>query len=351
MNLASRPPLWRIAEIDRLVRLGEHPNAVSLARELEVCRRTVQRDLDFLRDRLKAPLEFVASRRGYRYTDPTFRLSFWNLTEGELLALFLADGVLRRYRDTPFGPDLERAIAKVVGGLEEEVRVDLGALAEAFSSHESAGSEIAAPLFEALTRSFRRSERLRIVYDSGGRGVETTQEVDPYTLATVGGSWYLVAFCHLREEVRMFTPSRIRSVKATGARFERPADFRLGEYLATSFGVLRGEPGASYSIRLRFTGDAARHVRGRKWHLSQTLEDAGEGVVVLGLELSHLREAERWALSWMPECEVLAPEELRERVERACGEGWRNNRADEARLSEVEELAGKGSKKRKRESS
>jgi predicted DNA-binding transcriptional regulator YafY len=321
MNLASRPPLWRIAEIDRLVRLGEHPNAGSLARELEVCRRTVQRDLEFLRDRMKAPLEFVAARRGYRYKDPGFRLPFWSLTEGELVALFLADGVLRRYRETPFGPDLERAIAKVVGGLEEEVRVDLGALAEAFSSHESAASEIAAPLFEALIRSFRRSERLRITYDSGGKGVETNREVDPYTLATVDGAWYLVAFCHLRGGVRMFTPSRIRSVEPTGVRFERPADFRLGEYLATSFGVLRGEPGASYSIRLRFTGDAARHVRGRKWHPSQTLEEAGEGAVVLGLELSHLREAERWALSWMPECEVLGPEELRESVRESLKKG------------------------------
>ena len=51
---------------------------------------------------------------------------------------------------------------------------------------------------------------------------------DPYHLASVEGDWYLVGYCHLREDVRRFTPSRIRSLKETA---ERPADFEIGGFL------------------------------------------------------------------------------------------------------------------------
>ncbi len=50
MNLASRPPLRRLVLLDQMLRRQEYPNARSAARDLEVCERTVHRDLDFLRD-------------------------------------------------------------------------------------------------------------------------------------------------------------------------------------------------------------------------------------------------------------------------------------------------------------
>ncbi len=52
------------------------------ATRLEVCRRTVQRDIEFLRDRLSAPLIFDPESNGYAYGDPAFRLPFLTLSEG-----------------------------------------------------------------------------------------------------------------------------------------------------------------------------------------------------------------------------------------------------------------------------
>jgi hypothetical protein len=56
MRLSSRPPLARLALIDREIRKGTWPTSGRLAGMLDVGRRTVLRDLDFLRDRLHAPL-------------------------------------------------------------------------------------------------------------------------------------------------------------------------------------------------------------------------------------------------------------------------------------------------------
>jgi predicted DNA-binding transcriptional regulator YafY len=314
MRTATRFPLERIAAIDRAVRAGEYPNAGTIARRFEVSRRTVQRDIEFMRDRLGAPLAFDQRRQGFAYSDPSFRLPEVPMSEGELLALALAERVLRQYRGTPYAADLARAFRKVTDGLSDRVTVDLGLLAESYSFRSTAPEAFDPDVFQGLAVAVRDRRRVVLRYWTASRDEETRRAVDPYHLACVDGHWYLIGHCHARGEVRMFNPTRIRTLEVTEAGFVPPTDFRIDEYLGRSFGVLRGGDGEGHRVRLRFTGEAAKYVPERTWHPSQALEPAADGGVVIGFELGHLREVERWALSWGPDCEVLEPAELRDRV-------------------------------------
>ncbi len=316
MKLAVRFSIQLIAALDRAIRAGEYPNARTIARELEVGHRTVQRDVEFLRERLGAPLAFDQRRNGYYYAEPDYHLPLMTLTEGELLALFLAERALQQYRGTPFAADLARAFRKVTAGLSERVTVDLAHLGEGHSFRTTAASGLDPGLFRDLEAAIRARRRLAIRYYSASSDEETAREVDPYHLASVDGQWFLVAHCHLRGEVRMFSPSRILSRAPTGIIFEPPADFRIDDYLAGSLSVLRGTGGESHRVRLRFSGNATKYVRERTWHESQTLEETPEGDLILGLTVGHLREVERFALGWGATCEVLEPPELRARVAR-----------------------------------
>jgi predicted DNA-binding transcriptional regulator YafY len=79
---------------------------------------------------------------------------------------------------------------------------------------------------------------------------------------------------------------------------------------------------------LRFSGDAVKYVRERTWHPSQSSEVTPEGDLIVGLVVSHLREVERWVLSWGAECLAVEPVELKDRVARALAEaGGRYMRA------------------------
>lgn len=314
MRKATRPPFERIAALDRALRLGAYPNARTIGVQLEICRRTVLRDVEFMRDRMFAPIAFDRARNGYFYTDPGFRLPAVEMTEGELLALVLAERAFRQHRGTPYGPDLAWAIRKIAEGLGGAMTVDLGDFAEGCSFRTTAPEPIDPGLFRDLAAAVRGRRRLTIRYWTPSRDEETTREVDPYHLACVDGRWYLAAFCHERGEVRMFVPARIRAVEATGETFDRPDDFRMDEYLARAFGVFRGRPEESHRVRLRFTGEAARYVGDRTWHPSQRVESSAEGVAILTFDLGSLREVERWALSWGACCEALDPQELRSRV-------------------------------------
>jgi hypothetical protein len=74
MKFSSRPQYYRLRRIVEMIRegmrAGKYPNATAFRRELEVSRRTVMRDLDFLRDEENAPIEYLASEHGYKLMPP-----------------------------------------------------------------------------------------------------------------------------------------------------------------------------------------------------------------------------------------------------------------------------------------
>src|ERR1035437_6639574 len=90
MKTATRPQYHRLQRILELIREGTRagslPNCGHFARELAVSRRTLMRDLDFLRDDHNAPIAYDDSRRGFKLTDPTFKLAPVELTRREVFS-------------------------------------------------------------------------------------------------------------------------------------------------------------------------------------------------------------------------------------------------------------------------
>lgn len=314
MKLTTRPALHRLSVIDRSIRDGKYPNARTVAEELEVSPCTIKRDILFLRDRLHAPLDFCRRRNGYFYTSDTWQLPYFQLTEGEMLALFVTERALREYRGTPYETDLRRAFEKITLSLPEEVTVDLSALDQTHSFRHSTVTLQDLETFQQLVAATLRRRRIRVTYWTASRDEETEREIDPYHLANIDGEWFLVGFCHLREEIRMFAPARIRRLEETGDEFTRPADFNIAAYLDGSFRVVRESNANSHHVRLRFNRTAAKWVREKVWHPSQQMNDTPHGLE-LSLQVSSLIEVRRWVLSFGADCEVLAPPELRDSIQ------------------------------------
>ena len=64
----SRPPFERMMRIHDALQAGRFPNARKLAETCEVSEKSIQRDLDFMRDRLHFPIEYDPKKWGYFYT-------------------------------------------------------------------------------------------------------------------------------------------------------------------------------------------------------------------------------------------------------------------------------------------
>ena len=116
---------WRhVLLIDQQIRSGKAPNCRQLASELEVSRRTILRDIDFLRYDLGAPVEYDAARRGYIYTEPNWDVPGIRITEGELFALMVAEKALEAYAGTPWVNRLQQVFNRMIAGLPGSMTVN-----------------------------------------------------------------------------------------------------------------------------------------------------------------------------------------------------------------------------------
>src|SRR5262245_27742191 len=98
----SRPPLARIARIHEQLQHGRTVNCSTLAASLEISVKTAQRDLEFMRDQLKYPIEYDRANHRYHLTGPVPDSPILDATEGEVIALLVAQKALEQYRGTPF---------------------------------------------------------------------------------------------------------------------------------------------------------------------------------------------------------------------------------------------------------
>ena len=309
MRVSTRPALERLQAIDLAVSRRAWPNARTLARELEVTRRTIQRDIAFMR-RLRAPLEFDSVRNGYYYTDPSYRLGYYPATEGELVALLVAAQVMDRYRGTPFEQDLRKALAKISEILPATIEVPLDELTACLSVLPRVQTTYDPEIFRVLVTAVRQSRQLSMVYWTAGRNETQKRTFDPYDLVLApDDDWCLIGHCHLRNDIRLFKVQRVRSAVETGECFCRPAGFRAKDYMAESFGTIRGD--GDFHVALRFTQAYAGLIAEKQWHASQVVEPQPDGTLILRLHVNDLRLIKRWVMYWGAECEVVEPEELR----------------------------------------
>jgi predicted DNA-binding transcriptional regulator YafY len=110
--------------------------------------------------------------------------------------------------------------------------------------------EIIDRIAEAISRA--RSAQMR--YESVARNATTRREVDPYRLWYAGGGLYLIAYCHLRRDVRMFAVERIRSITLTDHPYQMPLGFNVEEYVQDALMVMRGR---RIEVELLFSKQAA----------------------------------------------------------------------------------------------
>ena len=144
---------------------------------------------------------------------------------------------------------------------------------------------------------------------------ETMQRVvDPYGLQLVAGEWYLIGWDHLREDLRTFRLSRVRSrVKHHTKRphdFSPPADFDLAAYRDRPAWQLAPPRGTA---RIRVSPAMAWWVAAH-WAHCGTVGRLDDGAIVYETPYADPRPLLGWVLGLADEAELLGPADLRERL-------------------------------------
>lgn len=220
---------------DRLYALVEDLRAISprrrsareLAARFEVSVRTIERDITALQE-LGVPIYAEAGRTGGYTLDRKMSLPPVNFTPAEAVAIAVA---LSRAGDQPFGGQARSALRKVVAampGTEGELARELARRVLVAEPPEPAGGIRplgAAGVSRAIEEALLRRRVLRLEY-ADAKGALTSRDVEPGVfLGGRGGFWYLVAWCRLRDDVRVFRFDRIAAAVVTAERCpDRPLE-------------------------------------------------------------------------------------------------------------------------------
>lgn len=312
MESVTGPQLYRLQYLLERLRDGAPITSRTAAEALEVSRRTIASDVEYLRQ-IGVPIEFDQRRKTYYLKEPFGNLPLVALQRSELAAFLVARFALEAMGDTATAGVLRSVVDRLVQQLPSTVRVASDELSR--TVRYTTGPHPPAPttILQRLQPAIDAQRVVRIRYYAASRDEVSERDVEPYALLSYSGAWYLIAWCRVRKGMRDFRVRRIGSLEITNEVFARNPDFDLDAYLGPAFSVFHGED--EIDVHLRFSPYMARWIREGVWHESQRLVERRDGRVDLHMTVRGLVDVTSWVLSFGGECEVLGPPLLREKVQ------------------------------------
>ena len=292
------------------VKAGRFPNAGSIAENFELSGRTAQRDIEFMRDRLNAPLQYNYCRRGYFYTDDTYELpSLW-INESNILALSLAVRLATTLPDQALKDQLCRLIDRIPMKTGDGSISCLERLSTRVSVKNIEYSLVDREIFRQSVETLFAERSIRITYYSPHTDTVTERTIHPLHLIHYMGNWHLISWCGSKMELRNFALSRIREITVADQNLALPADLpELKGYTRQHFGIMQGEN--SIEAVLNFSAKISSRIGEQIWHPEQRSAPNPDGSLTLSFPVSDFRELVKIILGYGAHIEVLAPPELK----------------------------------------
>lgn len=309
---ATRRPYQRMFAIHRAISDGDYPNCSTLAKQLEVTPKTIQRDIDFMRDNFGVAIEYDGTRHGYYQRGGVSEFPGFTMGAEELAALFLTRTALDAIRGTSLERTMREIFAKILRPVDGTVHLSWSEIDEAFTRKMPEMKARDVRLFGELAEAVVKRHEVSFHYRKLDAETAAPRRMQPYHLGEVDGAWYLIGLDLGRGALRTFVLPRMSRVKVLATTFLRPADFDGRDYLRRSFGIWRKTGERTHLVRVQLKDYAARLAQERRWHPSQetSVLDAKGGRVEVRFEAGALEEVVRWVLSFGSKAEVVGPPEL-----------------------------------------
>jgi len=272
--------------------------------------RTVRRDLEAL-EASGFPLvtDRVNGQTRWRLMEGFRAIPALGFSATELMALLLSRNLLKPLEGTEIAESLNSALSKASAALppqgHEYVRSTEQMFSVGLGPHKSYREH--KQTIDLISQAIDKRRTAQMRYYSASRDQTSRREVDPYHLWFAGGGLYLIAYCHLRKDVRLFAVERIRSITLTDHPYQMPLGFNVQEYVQDALNIMRGR---RIEVELLFSKKAAAWVKDKCWHPSQETTLLKDGKLRLALKVADNEELVGWILSFGGQVRILSPESL-----------------------------------------
>jgi proteasome accessory factor C len=301
----------KIYALHRLLKGRKTPiSRLDLLRRLDLPRSTATRLIGFCRNFLHMPIDFNKEMDGYLYEEKerdTYELPGLWFNPSELIGLLTSHHMLEKIQPGIFQQHLaplQKRIEQLIehrhaGSKDIFKRIRILPMANRVAKLED---------FQKVADALVSRKRLRLQYSSRSKNEVTERWISPQRLVYYRDNWYLDAWCHLRNDLRLFALDSMNVAESSGIARDVP-DRQIDEHVMHTYGIFSGR--ATNKAVIHFSGEAARWVADEQWHPEQESRHLAGGRWELVIPYGNPTELIRDILKYGPEAEVISPPELR----------------------------------------
>ncbi|MBC7875666.1 MAG: YafY family transcriptional regulator [Anaerolineales bacterium] len=270
-------PTTRVLAVLALLQAHGRMPGPELAQRLEVNIRTLRRYIIMLQD-LGIPIESERGRNGAYVLSAGFKLPPMMFTNEEALALTVGLISARRLNLADTDRAIESAFAKLERVMPLDLKSRVRALTETITLDQSTASSTppSEVVLSTMSSAAQLHQRVHIGYHPT-QGEDTERDFDPYGLTYYLNKWYVVGYCHLRQDLRSFRLDRITQIKEINTHFERPEGFDPLAHMMQAIATLPRK----YAFELLLKTDITR-AQHEVFDVLGVLEAHKDGIIMRG---------------------------------------------------------------------
>ena len=263
------PKMTRLMKLVAMLRKNSYPNHRKLQRALKlldatctysISQKTIQRDVQYLRDVYQAPIAFDNGKRGYYLTDQNWKFEVPQLDEDEMRAVTLGARLAETIMPEPVASEIQSAAETLL--CDNPSGLDANATLIALVA-QGARIPVKPEIFREVFEAWQTRRGLSVKYQKGMTGEVMDYVLEPQVLSFYDGLWYVKAVIvscdgEMQPErtIRTLALNRFRTAAIYPGRFE--SDPRLIEEV--NEGKLFDFPTID-EVVLRFTDYAIPYAR------------------------------------------------------------------------------------------
>jgi predicted DNA-binding transcriptional regulator YafY len=299
----------RIYLLDTILKERRSPVAIEhLIDRLECSQATVYRIIATLRDEFNAPIQ--SDEHGVYYDRASqFDLPGIRLNAEETQGLLMAAQLLEDLQSESLQKPMQRILENIDKVLQQKGIANrrLIQIIPALSRRSNPN------VFQTVMGALQNEKKLNISYLTRSSQQTTQRLVSPQRLTSYKNAWYLDAWCHLREGIRLFALEQIQSVELDIERAQKVPDEQLRAHYAESYGIFSG-PMLSTAV-IKIDKKLAPWTVFEHWHSKQSIEHLDEKYMLLSVPYNDDRELIADVMRLGHAAKIIQPESLQQQFQ------------------------------------
>lgn len=208
--------------------------AKDLAEAFETTERTIYRDIDTLCEAGVPIVSYAGPTGGYSLMNG-YTIHQDNLHCDEVISLYLSGIGIRPVKHSEASINLKKSMLKLEKSLPANYLPDLRIAKERFYYDPNIWWKEQKPIecLDLLRKAVWKSQKLSILYTKSSKNEDETalRKIRPYGLVVKNMDWYLISYCEMRQDLRVYRCDRIlEATLLPDETFSLPEDFSLEEF-------------------------------------------------------------------------------------------------------------------------